>query len=140
MQREVRDHMKLTVKTPGEFIRYPGVAGCQVGCSSPHPRWLATTPCWQVKMLTGARCAGNATVDEARIKAAIGRMKLAAFVGEPKLALQSAGHSLWWTTARMHAGITDEWDSSICLFHAMYGGRQLPIEFQNTRPTTSFST
>ena len=40
----------------------------------------------------------------------------------------------------MHAGITDEWDSSICLFHAMYGGRQLPVEFRNTRPTTAFTT
>jgi hypothetical protein len=40
----------------------------------------------------------------------------------------------------MHAGITDEWDSSICLFHAMYGGRQLPVEFRNVRPTTAFKT
>eukprot|EP00045_Choanoeca_perplexa_P013816 m.158373 g.158373 ORF g.158373 m.158373 type:complete len:300 (-) comp16467_c0_seq13:115-1014(-) len=70
----------------------------------------------QVKMLTGSKCAEDSTVDEACINRAIANLKRAAFVG-----------------------ITDEWDSSICLFHAMFGGKQLPIEFHNVRPTNSSS-
>mmetsp|Transcript_5156 Transcript_5156/g.7261 ORF Transcript_5156/g.7261 Transcript_5156/m.7261 type:complete len:307 (-) Transcript_5156:693-1613(-) len=31
-------------------------------------------------------------------------------------------------------GITEYWDLSICLFHLLFGGQCLPIEFQNTRP------
>jgi len=31
-------------------------------------------------------------------------------------------------------GLTGEWDLSICLFHAMYGGDCLPVEFRNVRP------
>lgn len=31
-------------------------------------------------------------------------------------------------------GLTDLYDLSVCLFHAMHGGRCLPVEFTNTRP------
>lgn len=31
-------------------------------------------------------------------------------------------------------GLTDEWNLSICLFHAMFGGECLPDEFENGRP------
>lgn len=31
-------------------------------------------------------------------------------------------------------GLTGEFDLSVCLLHAMYGGECLPIEFKNTRP------
>lgn len=31
-------------------------------------------------------------------------------------------------------GITDYWDASICLFHAMHGGPMQPAELQNVRP------
>eukprot|EP00045_Choanoeca_perplexa_P013818 m.158329 g.158329 ORF g.158329 m.158329 type:complete len:298 (-) comp16467_c0_seq6:1313-2206(-) len=95
----LKQHQQLlrTAKNAVDFIRFPGVAGCQV------------------KMLTGGKCAGNVKVDDARVDRAIANMKKAAFVG-----------------------ITDEWDSSICLFHAMFGGKQLPIEFRNVRPTTVF--
>ena len=33
-------------------------------------------------------------------------------------------------------GLTDQWDLSICLWHAMFGGSCLPAEFTNTRKTT----
>lgn len=32
-------------------------------------------------------------------------------------------------------GLTDEWNLSICLFHAMFGGECLPKEFEDMRPT-----
>eukprot|EP00056_Hartaetosiga_gracilis_P006523 m.97296 g.97296 ORF g.97296 m.97296 type:complete len:358 (-) comp12492_c0_seq4:127-1200(-) len=32
-------------------------------------------------------------------------------------------------------GLTDEWDTSICLFHAMFGGEITPHEMQNIRPS-----
>lgn len=37
-------------------------------------------------------------------------------------------------------GITDRWIESICLFHAMYGGKIRPVEIENVRPspTTRF--
>lgn len=31
-------------------------------------------------------------------------------------------------------GITESWELSVCLFHAMYGGRCQDVEFKNTRP------
>merc|ERR1719313_133277 len=30
-------------------------------------------------------------------------------------------------------GLTDNWDLSICLWHAKFGGECLPVEFQNLR-------
>lgn len=33
-------------------------------------------------------------------------------------------------------GLTEEWDLSVCLFHAMFGGSCHPREFENTRPGT----
>jgi len=35
-------------------------------------------------------------------------------------------------------GITEAWDLSICLFHAMFGAKCLPVEFHNTRNGTAF--
>jgi len=32
-------------------------------------------------------------------------------------------------------GLTEQWDLSICLFHAMFGGPCLALDFKNTRPT-----
>ena len=32
-------------------------------------------------------------------------------------------------------GDTDQWDLSICLFHAMFGGKCLPVELHDMRPT-----
>eukprot|EP00055_Hartaetosiga_balthica_P017199 m.113624 g.113624 ORF g.113624 m.113624 type:complete len:148 (+) comp9267_c0_seq16:583-1026(+) len=32
-------------------------------------------------------------------------------------------------------GLTDEWNTSICLFHAMYGGEITPHEMTNVRPS-----
>ena len=37
-------------------------------------------------------------------------------------------------------GLTDQWALSICLFHAIFGGPCLPVEFENSRPTTSRTT
>jgi len=37
----------------------------------------------------------------------------------------------------MFVGITEEYDLSICLFHAMFGGQPLRAEFENVRPTLS---
>ena len=63
-------------------------------------------------MLTGTLCARENTITPARIAEAVRVMEEAAFVG-----------------------VTDEWDESICLFHSMYGGKPLAIEFLNARPT-----
>ena len=38
------------------------------------------------------------------------------------------------------AGLTHAWAASICLFHAMFGGKCLGVEFENTRPTTPRTT
>jgi len=35
-----------------------------------------------------------------------------------------------------YVGDTDEWETSICLFHAMFGGRCLGVEMINSRPTS----
>eukprot|EP00730_Choanoeca_flexa_P005443 TRINITY_DN11943_c0_g1_i5.p1 TRINITY_DN11943_c0_g1~~TRINITY_DN11943_c0_g1_i5.p1 ORF type:complete len:174 (+),score=22.16 TRINITY_DN11943_c0_g1_i5:155-676(+) len=69
----------------------------------------------QVKLLTGAGCAENITVTEDRIQLAMKRLEEIAFLG-----------------------LTDEYDASICLFHAMYGGTPKLVEFSNIRPTTNF--
>lgn len=37
-------------------------------------------------------------------------------------------------------GLTEEWDLSICLFHAMYGGDCAKSEFKNTRAGTKDSS
>ena len=34
----------------------------------------------------------------------------------------------------LHAGLTDRYLESVCLFHAMFGGPVLPLEMANTRP------
>lgn len=34
----------------------------------------------------------------------------------------------------MFVGLTEEFDLSVCLFHAMFGGECLPVEFENMRP------
>ena len=70
----------------------------------------------QVKMLTGSYCASPDPVDPARVANAVARLKMAAFVG-----------------------LTDEWDDSICLFHAMYGGRVESEFFTNLRNTSASS-
>lgn len=36
-------------------------------------------------------------------------------------------------------GLTEEWELSICLFHKMFGGDCLDVEFQNSRPTESIT-
>merc|ERR1711933_349301 len=36
-------------------------------------------------------------------------------------------------------GLTDQWDLSVCLFHAMHGGDCLPVEFSNSRPGVNSS-
>ena len=43
------------------------------------------------------------------------------------------------TQTYTHAlGRSEEYDVSVCLFHAMYGGDVLPIEFRNTHPSSSY--
>lgn len=67
-----------------------------------------------VKQLTGSKCATNVPVDEARLAQAVDVVRRAAFVG-----------------------ITDEWNDSLCLFHAMHGGELNEHLFQNVRDTGS---
>lgn len=69
----------------------------------------------QVKMLLGHFCAEDIEVTEHMTSEAIRVLQMAAFVG-----------------------ITDEWDASVCLFHAMYGGRLRPTQFDNVRNTSHF--
>eukprot|EP00730_Choanoeca_flexa_P017089 TRINITY_DN8184_c0_g1_i3.p2 TRINITY_DN8184_c0_g1~~TRINITY_DN8184_c0_g1_i3.p2 ORF type:complete len:311 (+),score=52.19 TRINITY_DN8184_c0_g1_i3:1744-2676(+) len=67
----------------------------------------------QVKMLTNGLCARTEHVDLARFKAALSALRNAAFVG-----------------------ITDHWDESVCLFHAMFGGESHPQFFKQLRATS----
>lgn len=69
-----------------------------------------------VKMLTGSKCAADVPVDEARLATAVAVLREAAFVG-----------------------ITDEWNESMCLFHAMYGGDLNEHVFQNVRATDTMN-
>lgn len=70
----------------------------------------------QVRMLNGIRCYDNSKpLTEAHVNTAIKHLDEGfAFVG-----------------------ITEEYDLSICLFHAMFGGRCRQGEFVNIRPSTS---
>lgn len=68
-------------------------------------------------MLTGDSCAANVPVDEKRLGRAIDVLHKAAFIG-----------------------ITDEWNDSLCLFHAMYGGQLNAHSFQNVRSTEEMSS
>jgi len=51
-------------------------------------------------------------------------------VGQPNVAL-----ALSRLDGFAFVGLTEEWSLSICLFHAMFGGRCLPGELGNARPT-----
>lgn len=61
-------------------------------------------------MLVGIKC-GKKKGGEADLRLALKRVRNFGFVG-----------------------LTGDWDLSICLFHAMYGGECLPVEFVNVRP------
>ena len=37
-------------------------------------------------------------------------------------------------------GMTEAWDLSVCLFHAMFGGECLAVEFNNSRPSSELGT
>ena len=63
-------------------------------------------------MMTGYGCNWIMNITDEMLHLAIQRVHQAAFVGD-----------------------TDEWDSSICLFHSMFGGEMNPHSFQNVRPT-----
>lgn len=63
-------------------------------------------------MLTGSKCAANEPVDEQRLQRAVDTLRQAAFVG-----------------------LTDEWNDSICLLHAMLGGKMAAHSFRNVRST-----
>eukprot|EP00045_Choanoeca_perplexa_P022311 m.9085 g.9085 ORF g.9085 m.9085 type:complete len:292 (-) comp9355_c0_seq4:73-948(-) len=65
-------------------------------------------------LLTGHTCAS--VVTPGRAEQAIQVLRQAAFIG-----------------------ITDDWDASICLFHAMFGGQPVPVEFHNVRPTATLT-
>jgi hypothetical protein len=63
-------------------------------------------------MFAGQRCSANITVTSDMRQLALQRLRQAAFLGD-----------------------TDDWDNSICLFHAMFGGRSSNHSFVNVRPT-----
>jgi hypothetical protein len=63
-------------------------------------------------MLTSGKCAAPEPVDEQRLQLAIDNLRKAAFVG-----------------------LTDEWNDSICLLHAMFGGKVNAHSFRNVRST-----
>jgi hypothetical protein len=66
----------------------------------------------QVKMLNGLYCAQLFDITTAMVNRAIERVERSAFFG-----------------------ITDEWNDSMCLFSAMYGGRTPDAVFRNVRST-----
>lgn len=63
-------------------------------------------------MMNKRACNAQVNVTDAMLNVAINAIRKAAFVGD-----------------------TDEWDDSICLFHAMFGGEINPHSFSNIRPT-----
>lgn len=70
----------------------------------------------QTKMLLGLPCARPIGLTQRHVSKAIRRLQSRfAFVG-----------------------ITDEWDASVCLFHAMFGGAPDVTSFQNIRPAADF--
>ena len=66
----------------------------------------------QTRMLTGYACAS---------------------LQSPADKLERALNAL--STRFVFMGLTERWTESMCLFHAMYGGRVLPVEFENAHPT-----
>eukprot|EP00038_Savillea_parva_P013475 m.210969 g.210969 ORF g.210969 m.210969 type:complete len:439 (+) comp25331_c0_seq1:184-1500(+) len=74
----------------------------------------------QLKMLLGRNCGYNLSQPITPIKA-----------------VQAIRHV---TTALAYVGITDFWDTSICLFHRQLGGTLDPAEFRNVRPKMATST
>lgn len=68
-------------------------------------------------MMNGYKCALNIEVTAAMTEKAVARLENVAFVG-----------------------LTEEWNDSICLFHAMFGGEMNPHSFQNVRSTNAFAT
>jgi len=64
-----------------------------------------------LNMLTGHSCGTEGEPDGIAVNFAIRRMLQFAFVG-----------------------ITDYWHLSVCLWHAKFGGRALPVELRNVRP------
>lgn len=66
--------------------------------------------------MNGFHCAVDVEVTSEMTEAAIALLDGAAFVG-----------------------LTEEWNDSICLFHAMYGGELNPHSFSNVRSTNDFA-
>jgi len=65
----------------------------------------------QSRMLVGLMCGGNEPLQEAEQRLALERVAALGFVG-----------------------LTDEYDLSVCLFHARFGGQCHSAEFSNLRP------
>lgn len=92
-----RARLLATVKTIKDFVKFPGIAGCQT------------------KMLLGYNCAAQVPITEEMIQKAIEIVKESfAFIGD-----------------------TDDWNKSVCLFHAMFGGKMYATSFQNMRNTAA---
>eukprot|EP00730_Choanoeca_flexa_P019476 TRINITY_DN9515_c0_g1_i4.p1 TRINITY_DN9515_c0_g1~~TRINITY_DN9515_c0_g1_i4.p1 ORF type:complete len:362 (+),score=33.52 TRINITY_DN9515_c0_g1_i4:100-1185(+) len=75
-------------------------------------RWPRIGSC-QTKMMLGHQCASDYNITEVLFQKAVQRLQNFAFIG-----------------------ITDDWDSSVCLFHAMFGGPLLESFFKNIRNTS----
>eukprot|EP00730_Choanoeca_flexa_P018320 TRINITY_DN88_c0_g1_i1.p1 TRINITY_DN88_c0_g1~~TRINITY_DN88_c0_g1_i1.p1 ORF type:complete len:228 (+),score=46.89 TRINITY_DN88_c0_g1_i1:11-694(+) len=77
-----------------------------------YAQWPGIASC-QTKMILGHNCAAKFTITEDLFQTAVARLRTFAFVG-----------------------LTDDWDTSICLFHAMYGGALKQVFFHNVRNTS----
>ena len=72
----------------------------------------------QTKMVLGRRCSENVKLTKAKLENAKLRLRERfAFIG-----------------------LTDDWNDSICLFHAMFGKEPMPVSFQNSRPSSVLSS
>eukprot|EP00041_Stephanoeca_diplocostata_P034666 m.1194043 g.1194043 ORF g.1194043 m.1194043 type:complete len:216 (+) comp24559_c0_seq9:1331-1978(+) len=71
----------------------------------------------QVKMLTGFRCGSDHIATTSNLAVATDRLH----------------------TAFAFVGLTDYFNLSVCLFHAMFGGTPRALSFANYRPTEKFA-
>lgn len=71
----------------------------------------------QTKMVLGQRCSRNVPLTAAKLQVAKRRLRERfAFIG-----------------------LTEEWNDSVCLFHAMFGKTPVSVAFQNVRPSKEVS-
>ena len=111
-------HGFMFMRQPEERLASAFACGWHVKAGESMPAYAKRAHGCAVKMLArraeGANCLDPRMPSDAEVELAIRRLRAFAFVG-----------------------LTDEWNDSICLFHAQFGGTCHASEAVNTRPTPS---